>query len=94
MLSTIGNKCIPGSELFISQGLCLRRSSRDNDTQSLEYFMKNKTYGLGQAVIGAAEGNNLDLLKYIVNFNSYDNVHLRFATKYSIKMVTLICFYI
>lgn len=65
LLSTVGNKCILGSENYIDSKICVRRSARDNDLLLLEHFFDIKY--IGDALIGSAEGNNFNLFQYIIN---------------------------
>lgn len=39
LLSTVGDKCVPGSERFVNDiNLCFRRTARDYDLDSWNYF--------------------------------------------------------
>lgn len=93
LLSTVGNKCVPGSERFVDENTCAWRTARDNDIDSLDYFFKNpnnnKSLLLRDALLGAAEGNNLDLLEHIIKsllpLNNQFVYELRRASISSIK---------
>lgn len=87
LLSTVGDRCVPGSEQFISENECLKRSARDNDINTLDYFLKNKNNKIYYALIGSAEGNNLNLLRKLISIygsNNYDKFELKIALTHSI----------
>lgn len=68
LLSTVGNRCIPGSERFTNVDKCLENAAADNDIKSIDYFIKKLNNGhkkikLNSIIIGSARGNNFDLLK-------------------------------
>lgn len=88
LLSTVGNKCVAGSERFVEENTCVFRTARDNDRDSLDYFLKNKNNDVKIALVGAAEGNNFillkDILKIISQSDTYFATELRLASSSSI----------
>lgn len=76
LLSTIGNKCIPGSERFANIGQCLFRSARDDDLESIDYFVNlastrinnTLTTVIFQKALEVSSSNgNLVALQHIIN---------------------------
>lgn len=67
LLSTIGDKCVVGSERFSSKGKCLYRSARDHDLETLEYFLNMPgQIHINRALMGAIESGDIQLVRYLI----------------------------